>query len=356
MDHDADQLVGHLREYAAAVGGFGSPLYGMLLGRVADDVAALGSFADLLNDHRTQARGSAVGLRLLGAVHRIVLRQHAPELAAYYPSAGGSVKLGADDPVVWQAFRDVVLRHQDEVRDGLDQAPQTNEVGRAAGLVGALLGLVDQHRLPIRLAEIGASAGLNLRADQYRYVAGDGGAWGPSGSRVVLDPAWQGQPLPYETPIETIERLGADLNPIDPASAAGRLNLLSYVWPDQLQRFARLEAALDIAAAMPVQVDRVTAGRFVAELELAPGAITVLWHSVTWQYIAVPERRQITDRVKQLGERTTARSPFAYVRLEPAQVSMGTGQPHVVTATIWPGGRERVLADAHPHGVPTTWR
>ena len=52
---------------------------------------------------------------------------------------------------------------------GLDQPPQTNEVGRSAELIGGLLLFDREFGLPVRLFEIGTSAGLNLRAEHYRY-------------------------------------------------------------------------------------------------------------------------------------------------------------------------------------------
>ena len=91
----------------------------------------------------------------------------APELAAYYPTVGGTWSSQASEAVL--AF---LAARGDEVRPLLDQAPQTNEVGRAAALVGGLLRLTERWQLPVRLWEIGASAGLNLQADRFR-ISGD---------------------------------------------------------------------------------------------------------------------------------------------------------------------------------------
>ena len=82
-----------------------------------------------------------------------------------------------------------------ELRSLLTQPPQTNEVGRAAALYGGLLQLVDAVPLPVRLFEIGASGGLNLRADHFRYDLADGTSFGAVDSPVVFDEAWSGQPL-----------------------------------------------------------------------------------------------------------------------------------------------------------------
>ena len=51
----------------------------------------------------------------------------------------------------------------------------------AMGPVGALLGgfleVAHRTKLPLRILEVGASAGLNLNWDRYRYESTDG-AWG----------------------------------------------------------------------------------------------------------------------------------------------------------------------------------
>lgn len=67
-----------------------SPMYADLLAMLAEDVGAGGPTADLLVGHEDARRDSALPLRLLGGVHRLVLERRAPQLALYYPSVGGT--------------------------------------------------------------------------------------------------------------------------------------------------------------------------------------------------------------------------------------------------------------------------
>ena len=121
----------------------------------------------------------------------------------------------------------VLAGQRADVRVWLGRPPQTNEVGRAAALLGGLRHIVARARLPVRLIEIGASAGLNLRADRF-YIPGEAGRFGDPSSPVVLAGGWRGQPPPTAA-IEVIERTGGDDAPIDPATPTGRLTLAAYV-------------------------------------------------------------------------------------------------------------------------------
>jgi hypothetical protein len=67
----------------------GSRLYSTLLREAAEDVRAAGVCCMVLHDHHDDPPDSALALRFLGAVHRLVLQGKAPQLAACYPSAGG---------------------------------------------------------------------------------------------------------------------------------------------------------------------------------------------------------------------------------------------------------------------------
>jgi hypothetical protein len=249
---------------------------------------------------------AAVALRLLAAVHRLVLEDAVPDLAQRYPSTGGD----GDPAAAWPLFRDALARRRDEIRGFMRGGCQTNEVGRSAALLGGFLEVAHRTGKPLRILEIGASAGLNLRWDRYRYESADG-AWGDPTSRVRFDHAFEAAP-PMNRPAEVVERKGCDINPIDATSEEGALTLRSFVWADQLARLALLDGAIEIARSMPVEVERLDAASFL-ERELAvrrPDVATVVYHSVFWQYVSEPDRERIRE--------TLSRPGAFYLRMEPA--------------------------------------
>ena len=181
-------LVAALRLQARACADHGSPMYGDLLLRAADDAAAGGPVAEVLASYDGEDPvADALALRLMGSVHRLVLERRAGELAPFYPSVGGTWEADGG----WAAFHALVAERPAEAAKWLDRPPQTNEVGRAAALYGGLLHV--PRDLPVRLVEIGASAGLNLRADRFAYARADGGTAGDDASPVVLADAWRGR-------------------------------------------------------------------------------------------------------------------------------------------------------------------
>lgn len=323
-------------------------MYAELLTRLVADLEAGGPVAGVLRDHEDDSGPSALALRLLGSVHRLVLERRAGALAAYYPSVGGTWEPDAGTA----AFRDLVEDQPDEVRAWLDRAPQTNEVGRAAALYGGLLHLPDD--LPVRLAEVGSSGGLNLRADRFAYVDAAGRRCGDPDAEVVLDDAWRGRELP-DRGVDVVERLGSDLHPVDPATTEGRLVLTAYVWPDQRARLERLRAAFRTADRFPASVVHQDARSFVDGLALDDGTTTVLWHSVMWQYLPVEDQAAVLARLDELGSDATAGCRLAHLRAEPTRRTAGADHEFLVVLRTWPGGDERVLGSMAPHGVPTTW-
>lgn len=88
-----------------------------------------------LHDPHDDPRDSALALRFLGAVHRLVLPGKALQLAACYPSVGGDSN--SDD--FWLRFRDVVENHEVVLGKLVHRPIQTNEVGRRAALLGGFL-------------------------------------------------------------------------------------------------------------------------------------------------------------------------------------------------------------------------
>ncbi|WP_104158292.1 DUF2332 domain-containing protein [Mycobacterium avium] len=344
----AEHLVHMLRAQGSFCASSGSPMYGDLFELVASDVEAGGVFADILSGHRDAPSRDAIPLRLLGGLHRLVLDGRAGSLRRWYPSTGGSWDAGA----AWPPILAAAAEHAAALRAALDRPPQTNEVGRSAALIGGLLH-INESCLPVRLFEIGSSAGLNLRADHYRYRYA-GGGWGPADSPVCIDDAWRGA-LPPARGVRIVERHGFDIAPVDVGNPDGELTVLSYVWPDQAARLARLRGAIEVARRVPATLERRTAADAVGRLSLAEGALTVLWHSITWQYLSAGERAAVCAGVDALGARAGASAPLVHVTMEPARDGPGAPIRFVVRARGWPDGGPRVLAQCHPHGPPVDW-
>jgi hypothetical protein len=336
-----------LRLQGAACRSLGSLLYADLLDHAAADLLAGGPVAAVLDGHLADPGPSALALRMLGGAHALALSGRVPDLAACYPSAGGTVP-PEGSPRAWDALRRTLAEHRDELRTWLERPPQTNEVGRAAALLGGLRQLAAEAQLPIHLIEVGASAGLNLRADHF-CVPGDAGSYGDSRSPVVLRGGWQGS-APPAAEIQVISRTGGDLDPVDPLSAAGQLTLTAYVWPDQADRLSRLRGALELAAQVPAELRRESASETLAKATLTGGSWTVLWHSIFRQYLDAGQRADMVSKIEALAATATESARFGYLYLEQSRDG-----PCKVALTTWPGGRWRVLGTSPAHGLPVHW-
>ena len=135
MPPDADRLSRRLRHQAAWCAELGSPLYSSLLEAAADDLETGGPMIDVLSGFEEESGAAALALRLMGAVHRLVLEDDLPELAERYPSTGGD----GDATAAWPVFRDALTAHRERIRALLASGCQTNEVGRSAALLGGFL-------------------------------------------------------------------------------------------------------------------------------------------------------------------------------------------------------------------------
>jgi len=330
-----------------------SPMYRHLLAVTYDDVERGGPCAHVLANAPAGVDPifEAMPLRFLGGVHRIVLEGRAPDLGECYPSVGGHFDADRPDDID-RRFLEAVHEHRDELIVSLTRGLQTNEVGRCAALLLGFLAVADETRLPLRVLEIGASAGLNLRWDHYRYEGGaHASAWGDPSSPLRFQGVYV-EPLPsLDIDAVVAERSGCDRNPIDASTAEGALTLRSFVWPDQLARFAALDAALRVAADVPVSVDRAEADDWV-EAQLSSrraGVTTVVYHSIVWQYMTAVTRTRLRHALDRAGSQATDEAPIAWLRMEPGQDPTKSAE---VRLTRWPGRHERVVGRTGYHGRP----
>ncbi len=309
------------------------------LAAVIDRSTAIG---ERLLDWPGDPVADALVLRLLGGLHALVRAGARPELAAAYPphplpdAAALRARLAA-------ALTDARLL------PWLDSPPQTNEVGRSGVLMPGLLTIMATTGLPLRLFELGASAGLNLRVGDYAYDLG-GVQVGAAHAPLRLAPAWSGPPPPPGR-VEVVARAGVDRAPIDLRRDADRL--LAYVWPDQPERIVRLEAAIAAFTADPVVVDRQDAADWVeAQVATAAGTVTVVYHTIAFQYFSGATQARVAAHLAAIGATATAAAPLAWLRFE---FESGDGSLPTLCLRLWPGGEDRLLARAHPHGASVTW-
>ncbi|MGQ0803196.1 MAG: DUF2332 domain-containing protein [Actinomycetota bacterium] len=346
-EEERSALAAILRAHAGYCRKTSTPFYADLMELMADEVDAGSPIAELIAPDATDPE-AGYRLRVLGGLHRMVLGGDAPDLARHYPSTGGD----GDAAAAWPRIRELLNDPPAAVRDALTRPPQTNEVGRSASLVGGFLVVARDTGLPLRVLELGSSAGLNLRFDRFRYEQ-DGEGFGDPASPVRFANLWTNGVPPFAAGCRVVERRGCDRDPIDPTDEAGRLGLLSYVWPGQTERFQMLAAALDIARAHPESVDQADIpGWLAAQLnDPAPGLATVVFHSVVWSYLTDDERSAVEATFRAGGERATTDAPLAWLRLESAPSMTSTE----LRLTTWPGEDEQLLATAGYHVGPVNW-
>ncbi|OYW45337.1 MAG: hypothetical protein B7Z08_11775 [Sphingomonadales bacterium 32-68-7] len=290
----------------------------------------------------------AMPLRIAGGLHWLHLSGTDSRLAPVYD--GSLTEQAAIDAIV----AELATEYDDILSLWLDGPPQTNEAGRSASVMAALLWLSGRAGSKFELIEIGASAGVNTMMERYFYDLG-GTRAGPAASPMRIVPEWGGPPPP-QAPVEIVAVRGCDVAPVDLTDPAEALRLKAYVWADAGERMARLDTAIALARQVPPDLVQMDAAVFVRE-RLAqrqePAVARVLFHTVMWQYLPEPTRAAIEAAMAEAGAEAAPERPLAWISLETNRATFR----HELTVRHWPGGAEPVLlATAHPHGAWVEWR
>lgn len=295
---------------------------------------------------RADARVDAVPLRLAGALHALARRGAPDELVRAYPPHP-TPDIGA----LRRIALETIAGRDEAIAAWLASPPQTNEVARSAALHAGFMEIAAATGLPLALFELGASAGLNSIGDRYAYDLGGRHA-GKPGSTVLLAPEWTGA-APAGVEPRIVARRACDRAPLDIGKAGDRERLIAYVWADQAERLARMQAAIAIAEAAPVPVEPADAADWV-EAVLAdappPGSVRVLFHSIAYQYFPETAKARIAAHMDRLGRAAGPDTPLAWLAFE----QVGDSGPHL-TLRLWPDGTERLLARGDAHGRSVDW-
>ncbi len=293
------------------------------------------------------AHGVADDRRILGLLAALPVQKRQPNLLF------GVVQYLFGCPADVPAFTGLVASNWPEIAHEIElRSTQTNEVSRCTSLLLAIAHLPG----PIALLEIGASAGLCLLLDRYRYDFGDG-IVGEDVRAPLLRCSLSGVPRPVPTRIpEVVWRLGIDRNPLDVRSSEDRRWLEALVWPDEEGRRERLSQAVALALEDPPVVERRDLRRGVGDLVArAPaGATLVLFHHAALTYVGPGDRAAFEVEVLRSGAEWVANEgavvlPSVRARLGSDEIARHRGD-YVLSRNGDP------IAWGDPHGNWVEWR
>ena len=253
----------------------------------------------------------------------------------------------------YASFRRLVAQRWPDVRATmLARRTQTNEVGRCA----LLLPLMTAVPQPLALLEVGASAGLCLLVDAYRYDYGRE-IIGPSTSPVLLrcELRGSGAPMPDGAP-EVVWRAGIDLDPVDLRDDSAVRWLEALVWPGEGDRLCRLRAAIEVARQHPLRIVRRDLRTGIDDIVAgAPsGATLVVFHSAVLAYVAAPDRDAFAASVARLGAVWIAGEGAAVLPAVERRVGDDELGEHQGDFLLSRDGQPVAWAD--PHGSWLQWR
>ena len=347
------------------------PVYAALCEIAAEDARLTALLAEAPPEQRK------VNL-LLAALHERVLAGAAPELAAYYPSAGGG---RAPDAGLAAALATCVEREWPALVEHLRHgATQTNEVARGAAIWPALGAAAHatgaQH---LALLDLGCSAGLNLGVDHFhlRYRSSDGTSHERGAARAggvtEIESRWLGAvPPPVDAGWRLALRHGLDPAPVDVTDPAGLRWLQACLWPHDVRRRERLARAAAQLQALPVTLTQ--ADDCIGAIEpwlagLPAGVQPVLLTSWVLYYFSEAD----LARLRATADRLALSHGLAWVCGElPALSVRDSAVPPLpelpagevaASATLWTLRHaeaqqvaERALGWSHPHGRWVAWQ
>jgi hypothetical protein len=311
-----DPLEHHLELQIVAFSKMLSPLYARVAGHALENYRAHGVVHDFFTDVPTRAVASTPGVRLMGALHYLALNGEAPELAAHFPSCGGD----GDADALWEVAQELLASHEERIGALYAETPQTNEVLRATVLSAGLSVVARASGFPLRLFEIGASAGLNTRIQGDDYVVA--------------------------------ERSACDLRPLDINDEQHCLRLLSFVWADDAERIARLHQAIAAARTQPLIVEQADMFEWLPR-RVAPkaGYATVVMQSVIADHLTQEQRARLAGIIESIAAVATLASPFAWLRMEFDHPT----RRYQTRLRTWPGRHEQTIATSTGHARDIEW-
>jgi len=326
-----------------------APLYTQIVRGIAND-------SELKELAARVQKGQPPANILLASVHYLLLRGSEHPLRTFYPNLNGGRRVEGENP--FPAFQDFVNTHLTELLPLIEGGvTNTNEIARSSALHAGFRAVAKETGEPLHLIELGPSAGLNLLWDRYRvrYCRGnDTVEVGPADAPLTIGCQLRGEKNPSFGPSPRIaSRVGLERKPVDLSDPAQRDWLKALVWPDQLARFARLEKAIELFRANPVEI------RTGDALGLLPDAIAqVPEHEplcVYHTYVVYQMSEELREALDNILIMASLRRPIWRLSCEGSLAFVGEA-PMRLRRYVDGQKQSRELAHCHPHGAWIEWR
>jgi hypothetical protein len=321
-----------------------SPLYEQFSYGVAED-------PEILDLAALTPPGQPPPNLLFASVHYLLLTGVNHPLMDYYPDLSPSARSPSR---AYDAFRDFCIEHRAQLERLITtRLVQTNVVRRSVCLLpafAAVAALGDDR--PLAQIEIGASAGLNLLWEHYRYDYGSGVTWGNPASPLGLSAELRGEivlpPIPATLGAEWA--VGIDLNPVEIEDDDAVMWLRALVWPENVDQQDQLLAAIQVAKEHPPRLLKGDGSELLPELlqGAPPLAALCVFATHTLPQLPADARRTLLKTM----ESYSASRPVYFLSMEQP------GTPHSeLRLTVYEGGKREIvhLANCHPHGRWLEW-
>jgi len=240
------------------------------------------------------------------SVQRLLFDARDDPFASYYPNLAANASSWRES---FRPFKKFCLANEEALTRSLrSRRVQTNEVNRCCFLYPLFSWAQEKWGgRPLALIELGASAGLNLALDQYRYEVPEVGRFGHEGSTVTLRSGFHGfDKNRYKLrPLDIEKRIGIDLAPLDLGCEEDKTWLEALVWPEQSERRENLKRAIPIARSSGVKVLKGDAAELLAQAtaEVGLGTTLVVFHTCVANQMSGARKKALAEALESVSKR-----------------------------------------------------
>ena len=352
------ELAKRFADFAQAFA-MGAPLYSCFADRTAREPEIL----ELMSQAAPMQR---IPVLLFASVHYLLLDQPDHPLALHYPNFHPKTKKEPSPPQTFipnpgDDFVEFVLEHRSEIAVLLaSRSTQTNEIARCNWFLFPFH-LIEKNFGPIAHIDIGSSAGLTLLFPHLTFDLQPGGVVG-DGQGLTIQCATRGTP-PIPSHIPRVSwSVGIDASPLSIHGDEEVRWLEACVWPDHVDRFDRLVAAVELARQQQISVRKGEAIADVANLiaEARPHGHPVITTSWVMNYLLPDQRRSFVAELDRIGSKVDFSWVIAESPRETPELPVSAQADEditVISLVTWHQGQrtsER-LATTHPHGSWVNW-